>query len=232
MHLGSASTEIPFLWVCCILMTALACFAPAPLAASEAESLPPQNAKEKPPAEKEIDSWVAQLGDEEPARRDEAEHKLAAAGTAAVRPLREAEKSTDAEVRTRAARLLVEIVDKPLCAKLAMAYSANVSHTQRQRCDVIDSDDAWSKFVAEAPEQHREKLRALGIDFKTERAVAIVTGGSVEKESLRLVPDPKEWVLHFTEAVSGGRQSQDLLVARFPRADKPVRAERHSKPSF
>jgi len=66
-------------------------------------------AKTDAPAPEQLAAWVRQLGDENFQTREEAQQKLLAAGQPAVAPLRTAAQSEDAEVRTRAERILGEL---------------------------------------------------------------------------------------------------------------------------
>jgi len=73
------------------------------------ESAPAEAPAPTPNQAAEIDKYIAQLGDTDYKKREEAYDKLKAIGAPALEKLKEALKNTDAEVRASAQRLIEEI---------------------------------------------------------------------------------------------------------------------------
>lgn len=128
----------------------------------------PAPREELTPAEsQQIARLIEQLGDDDFARREQAAQELVEVGLGAYRPVEQAVKSPDPEVRFRAAKILAELLDADFERRLQVFVSGQ-DEVERfpvpgwgQFKKLFGDTKEWREFFVELQKGDREMFQAI-----------------------------------------------------------------------
>jgi len=215
---------ICFLWACCAIR----------LGAEEPKVPTDVPKKETVTPEKEIGKWIEMLYDEDPSQRRTATDKLIHAGKNAVMAVKKASKSKNAEVRYRAALILVEIDKSMLKLRKDLVRQFNGGPKVSGE-EVIRTEKAWAAWITRCTTASiRNELRKMKVDFDRNQILAVAQGpsrsaltkGEKKKAGIRKIsPGLHRWtveVIHVTSDKVHAEPEYPFFLVQVPSSEKSI----------